>query len=113
MVNTTGVHYPLWMVASAPAIGWGLNRDFAHQEGAFFGNLFASPPAAYFCGGRDFGVRAIPGRIGSAQGAAPYSNLYGPRGLCASACTPADAAHAGEGFTSCSGFGEVINVWHE
>ena len=113
LVNTTGAHVPLWMVAQKPVIGWGLDPAFRYQEGAFFGNIFASPSAAYFCGGRDFGVNPIPGRIGSAQGAVPYSDLYGPRGLCIGTCTAADNPHSGEGFKACSGWNEVINIWHQ
>jgi hypothetical protein len=113
MVNTTGAHYPLWMVAQSAAIGWGLDPTFPYQEGAFFGNIFASPPSAYFCGGRDFGVRPIPGRIGGVQDAAPYTDIYGARGLCAPVCTPADNPHAREGFKACSGWNEIVNVWHE
>jgi hypothetical protein len=113
LVNTTGMHYPLWMAAQNPTIGWGLDPDYPFQEGAFFGNVFTSPPAAYFCGGRDFGVSPIPGRIGGMQGPTPYTNIYGARGLCSSTCTPADAPHAHEGFKACSGWNEVINIWHE
>jgi hypothetical protein len=113
LVNTTGAHYPLWMVAQSPAIGWGLDADYPLQEGAFFGDIFTSPPAAYYCGGRDFGVKPIPGRIGSAQGPTPYSDIYGNKGLCAPHCTPADIPHADEGWKACSGWNEVINIWHQ
>ena len=43
MVNTTGDHYPLWLVAQNSAISWGLDPSFPFQEGAFFGDIFTSP----------------------------------------------------------------------
>jgi len=108
LINTTGEHRPIWMAASHAAIGWGRNGDLPIQEGAFFGNLFASPPAAHYCAGRDFGRSPLPGRIGGAQAAVPYDGDAGPRGPCASVCT----AHGGDGFEACGDWKEVITVWH-
>jgi hypothetical protein len=113
LVNTTGQHYPLWMVAQSAAVGWGLDAKYPLQEGAFFGNIFLSPPSAFFCGGRDFGVQPIPGRIGSMQGPTPYTDIYGTGGLCAAHCTPADTPFAADGVKACAGWNEVINVWHQ
>lgn len=113
LVNTTGDHYPLWLVAQNSAISWGLDPSYPFQEGAFFGDIFTSPPYAYYCGGKDLGVSPIPGRIGSAQVTPPYVDAYGTKGLCLPACTPADYPHQGEGVKACSGWNEVINVWHQ
>ncbi len=113
LVNTTGDHYPLWLVAQNPAISWGLDPSFPFQEGSFFGDIFVSPPLAYYCGGRDLGLSPIPGRIGSTQVAPPYTDAYGTKGLCLPTCTPADYPHQNEGVKACSGWNEVINVWHQ
>jgi hypothetical protein len=113
LINTTGDHYPVWMVAQSPGVGWGVDPGYPFQEGAFFGNIFTSPPSAYYCGGRDLGITPIPGRIGSVQGPVPYSNIYGTKGYCSKSCTPADYPHASDGWKACSGWNEVINVWHQ
>jgi hypothetical protein len=113
LVNTTGDHYPLWLVAQNSAISWGLDASYPFQEGAFFGDIFTSPPYAYYCGGKDFGVNPIPGRIGSTQLSPPYVDAYGTKGKCLPTCTPADYPHQGEGVKACSGWNEVINVWHQ
>jgi hypothetical protein len=113
LVNTTGMHYPIWMVGNHSALGWGTNGSFPLQEGSFFGNIFASQPSAYYCGGRDLGTNPIPGRIGSAQTAPPYSDIYGTGGRCLPTCTPADIPHAGDGSKACSGWNQVITVWHQ
>jgi hypothetical protein len=113
LVNTTGDHYPLWLVAQNSAIGWSLDPAFPFQEGAFFGDIFTPEPYAYFCGGRDFGTNPIPGRIGSNQSAPPYTNAYGAGGRCLPTCTAADYPHRAEGVKACSGWNEVVNVWHQ
>jgi hypothetical protein len=116
MVNVTGVHYPIWLDAQNAAVGWGTDPKFTNQEGSFFGNLFQTPFAAYYCGGKSFGVGPIPGRIGSPQQATadvPYTDIYGSGVHCSKYCTPADYPHAGDGFKACSGWNQVITVWHE
>jgi hypothetical protein len=114
LVNTTGMHYPVWMVGQNPALGWGTNPAYPFQEGSFFGNIFTSPPSAYFCDGRDFGRQPIPGRIGSVQTSPPYTNIYGTStGRCLPTCTPADYPHAGDGVKACSGWNQVITIWHQ
>jgi len=112
-VNTTGDHYPLWLVAQNPSIGWGLDSAFPFQEGSFFGDIFTSPPYAYYCGGRDFGISPIPGRIGAAQTAPPYTNAAGTNGKCLPTCTPADYPHQTEGVKACFGWNEVVTVFHQ
>lgn len=112
LVNTTGTHYPVWMVGNHTALGFGTDAAYPLQEGSFFGNIFTSPPQAYYCGGRDLGTRPIPGRIGSTQTAPPYSNIYGTGGRCVPTCTPADIPYQNDGSKACSGFNQVISVWH-
>ena len=113
LVNTTGDHYPLWLVAQNTSIGWGLDSSFPFQEGSFFGDIFTSPPYAYYCGGRDFGISPIPGRIGGAQVAPPYTNAAGVGGKCLPSCTAADYPHQTEGVKACFGWNEVVTVFHQ
>jgi hypothetical protein len=113
LVNTTGDHYPLWLVAQNPAIGWSLDPAYPLQEGSFFGDIFTPEPYAFFCGGRDLGTRPVPGRIGGLQVSPPYTNAYGAGGRCLPTCTPADQPHQAEGVKACSGWNEVVTVWHQ
>ena len=66
-VNTSGQHIALWLDGNNTAIGYGRNNLFPYQEGSFFGNIFASPPQAYFCNGKDFELGVVPGRLGVGQ----------------------------------------------
>src|SRR2546430_2241652 len=67
-VNTSGVHIPLWIVGDNSILGWGLDSAYPYEEGSFFGNIFVSPPKAYYCNGKDFDVGVVPGRIGAGLG---------------------------------------------
>jgi hypothetical protein len=111
--NTTGVHVPIWMAAEHPAIGFGLSPDYPHQEGSFFGNIFASNPLEYYCGGRDYSVAPVSGRIGSSNADTSYSDLYGSGGLCKPHCTGSDYPHVGDGYKACSGWNHVITIWRK
>src|SRR5581483_5655457 len=51
-VNTSGQHITLWLDGDSSAIGWGRSTDYPYQEGSFFGNIFVSPPTAYYCNGK-------------------------------------------------------------
>ena len=113
LVNTTGQHISLWTVGQHKALGWGEDAGYSYQEGSFFGNIFTSPPSAYFCGGRDYGVHPIAGRIGSTQTDPPYTNIYGAGGRCGPTCTPADIPYASDGVKACSGWNAVVTVWHQ
>jgi hypothetical protein len=113
LVNTTGKNYPLWVVAQHAAIGWSLDPESPYQEGSFFGNIFASPPSAYYCEGRDFGRNPIPGRIGGNQTSPPYVNRYSDGTRCSRYCAAADHPNQGDGFKSCSGWNRVLTVWHQ
>jgi len=112
MVNTTGMHYPIWIDGQPATVGWGQNISYPYQEGSFFGNLFTSSGPAYYCEGRDFGVKPIPGRIGSLQETPPYTDInVGTK--CTAFCTPADYPHADDGSKACSGWNQVLTVWHQ
>jgi hypothetical protein len=113
LVNTTGQHVPLLMMAQHPAIGMGQSSTYPHQEGSFFGNIFESPPRAYYCGGRDFTVDVVPGRIGAAQTNAPYVNPFGAGGLCDKYCTPADYPYAKDGYKACTGWNRAVTIWRK
>jgi hypothetical protein len=110
-VNTAGVSIPIWMTAAAPGIGWGRSPSYSRQEGSFFGNVFPSPPRAYYCNGKDFAVSVVPGRLGASQPNAPYANPFPGNGYCADACTPLPAPDTGNGFKSCAGYGNLVTVW--
>jgi hypothetical protein len=124
-VNTTGRSIQMWMVGESPALGWGYDRAYPFQEGAFFGNIFVSPPAAYYCNGRSIGRGVVPGRIGATQTGSPYQNPFADPGMCASACvpsasshfeaklTPLIASHGSDGYTSCATWNHVVTVYRE
>ena len=113
-INTTGQHIPLWLDGDSPNVGWGQSTSFPFQEGSFYGNLFTSPPKAYYCDGKDFAFGVVPGRIGATQAGAPYTNPLGTNVLCKYRCTAANTS--GDGFSSCPGYGadkfsHVMTVW--
>jgi hypothetical protein len=118
-INTTGVHVPLWLVSDSPTMGWSLSSRYPHQEGSFYGNIFVSPPKAYYCDGKDFAVGVVAGRIGSTQVGAPYINSYSYNGsVCQSKntwtnCSSADSPNAAAGFKACSGFNHIVTVWRQ
>jgi hypothetical protein len=110
-VNTSGQHIALWLDGNNPAIGYGRNNLFPYQEGSFFGNIFASPPQAYFCNGKDFELGVVPGRLGVGQAGAPYKNPFPGTGYCQDYCTGAASPNTGDGYQACYGFTHVVTVW--
>jgi hypothetical protein len=116
-VNTSGLHVPLWIVGQPAAVGWGLDTPtYPNQEGAFFGNIFVSPPKAYYCNGSGVSIAPAPGRIGSVQTNPPYVNAYASSdGLCATAthCAAADKPNQAAGFKTCASGGnyQPLTVW--
>ena len=110
-VNTSGVHIPLWVVGDNPLLGWGLSSLYPDEEGSFFGNIFVSPPEAFYCDGKDFDVGVVPGRLGAGLGNAPYSNPFGGAGYCRDHCTPADIPNQNAGYKACMGYNHVFTVW--
>jgi hypothetical protein len=117
LVNTTGVHVPLWLTSPMPEIGWGQNASYPDMEGAFFGNIFVVDSSgkvpAYFCEGETH-LGLVPGRIGADQTDSPYQNPWGDGGLCSNHCStsgvPRDDGQT-DGFSSCKGYAHVITVW--
>jgi hypothetical protein len=113
-INTSGQHIALWLDSDNPSIGWGESAAYPFQEGSFFGNLFTSPPKAYYCDGRDFDRGVVAGRIGANQTGAPYANYAGTSGaLCSSVCVAADSPHESDGFKTCAGYKHPVTVWRD
>jgi len=100
-VNTSGQHIALWLDGDAPALGWGTSTDYPFQEGSFFGNIFTSPPQAYFCDGKDHALGVVPGRLGADQPGSPYTNPLGKDMLCQYRCTATGGSANKDGFTNC------------
>jgi len=104
-VNTSGQHISLWLDSPNVAIGWGRDANFPYQEGTFYGNIFQSPPKAYYCDGKDHAFAVVPGRLGANQTNSPYMNPLGPDVLCRDRCTAAGGSNGDDGFSSCPGIG--------
>lgn len=49
--NAAGQNVPIVLSSTKNALGGGTSSGYSKQEGAFFGNLFESPPRAFFCKG--------------------------------------------------------------
>jgi hypothetical protein len=110
-VNTTGKHIALWLDGTSPAIGWGRNPSYPMQESAFFGNIFISPPQAYFCNGFDWDRGPAGGRIGANQKNSPYTNPFGTDELCQNHCSA--AGYTGQEYGSCGGYNNVVTVYRD
>jgi hypothetical protein len=113
-INTSGEHISLWLDSDNAAVGWGQNASYPYQEGSFFGNIFVSPPQAYYCNGKDFDLGVVAGRLGATQSGTPYVNPYGSS---SAQCSVFCAAHGTDGFNSCpvwnpyATFSHVVTVW--
>ncbi|MBC8131413.1 MAG: RICIN domain-containing protein [Deltaproteobacteria bacterium] len=121
-VNTTGRNVKLWMVSTSATIGWGTTLDYPYQEGSFFGNIFVSPPQAYYCNGSDVDAAVVAGRIGANQINAPYKNPFPGQGFCRNSCTAStgnarhvdiDGNTVSDGFTACKGFKNIITTYRD
>jgi hypothetical protein len=97
-VNNSGQHISIWMVGPDPGIGWGSSTQYPYQEGAYFGNIFATNWQGYYCAGADMASGEVPGRLGTPMATNVYVDRYGGNGLCKqpSACTVTN-----EGYTNC------------
>jgi len=118
LVNTSGVHIPLWLASPAATVGWGHGADFPNQEGTYFGNIFKKNPTtntidAFYCNGPDFAESTVPGRLGAYQPNAPYSNPFGKDAVCASHCDVPAVPHQRDGFRSCKGYNIPVTVWRK
>ena len=56
--NVSGQPVDLWVSADHPSIGLGSSEDYPLYEATFYGNLFADPPAMFFCRGTEEGEAA-------------------------------------------------------
>lgn len=110
-INTSGRHISLWLDSDNPAIGYGQSTLYPYQEGSFFGNIFESPPQAYYCNGKDFELGVVPGRLGADIEGAPYTNPFGTDAYCQGNCVAAPFPSTGDGYQGCAGYGHVITVW--
>ena len=52
---------------SATSIGTGHSSAYKYQEASFFGNIFASPPIAHYCVGKDYAPKSWPGTNASVR----------------------------------------------
>ena len=110
-VNTTGRKIPIYL-DSPVALGFGRSNTYPMQEGAFFGNIFISPPQAYYCNGYDWDRGPVAGRIGAGTSGSPYKNPFSGTGLCQSNCSA--VGFNGEAFANCAGFGNnVVTVYRD
>jgi len=75
------------------------------QESAFFGNIFVSPPKAYFCNGRDWNRGPVAGRLAGG----PYVNPFGTNALCQNNCSAA----SNDAFGTCGSFTKVVTVFRD
>jgi len=106
-VNTSGQHISIWLIGDGP-LGFGLSSAYPYQEGSFFGNIFKSPPSAYYCEGEDFNLAVVPGRLGAAIPGAPYKDPFGATSACKKYCSPNS-----NGYSNCDGFGHVLTVYRD
>jgi hypothetical protein len=121
-VNNSGQHISIWMVGPDPAIGWATSPLYPYQEGAYFGNLFASSWQGYYCAGTDMASGEVPGRLGSPLASNVYVDKYGAGGLCNQ---PAACTVTSSGYTNCNDpmpqqpygpghkWTHVITVWRD
>lgn len=131
-INTAGIHVPLWVVAQNSTVGWALDPAYPNQEGSFFGNIFITGAhgidptkiAPFYCDGSAYDHNIVPGRIGSVQTGAPYTNPYMPGGLyanatsstsgfCSAFCTPSDYPYTMSGYKACSGWNNVLTTYRQ
>jgi len=112
-VNTTGHHVGLWLVSDDPVLGWGLSPSYPYQEGSFFGNVFSSPPQAYYCDGEGYDLAVVPGRLGADQSGAPYTNPFGTNAACKKNCMAPPGPNGSSGYTSCNKFKHVVTVYRD
>jgi hypothetical protein len=107
-VNTSGRHIPLWIIGPQPSLGWGKTNSKPMIESAFFGNIFVSPPKAYYCNGPDYDRAPVGGRIGAETSSSVFHNPYSGEGLCNDNCQSNS-----DGYTSCSQYTKPITVYRD
>ena len=118
-INAFGVPVQIDMRGDHPALRnltQEETQDYTYQEGAFYGNFFADPPAIYVCRGHG-GERAAPTkklRVCTEPLNAPESSRCGMEltGECADRCEEDPTDHS---FRKCAGgstrYREVVTVF--
>jgi len=96
LTNGSGAHIQLELSSGAPSIGLGHTSAYPYQEAAFYGNIFTSPPKAFFCIGKDF-----EGWYGLPWLAAPQRACAGYTALGIVACPYLNAGNCGGDYPSC------------
>jgi hypothetical protein len=116
LTNGAGNHVQVELSQNDSAIGGG--HSYPYQEAAFYGNVFSSPPKAFFCVGKDF-TGFLGTDLGSAQQRAcsgysllgascPYvkagncSGVLLTPGMCSFSNSSADSCKSGGGLFSSS-----------
>ena len=107
-VNTSGAHYPLWVIGPQASLGWGRSNAKPFIESAFFGNIFPSPPKAYYCNGPDYERVPVKGRIGAETSTTVFHNPYSGEGMCNDYCQSNS-----DGYLSCSQYTRPITVYRD
>ena len=120
-INTAGLHLSLWLDAANPGIGWGQNATYSQQEGSFFGNIFVSPPRAYYCEGAGFtgGISGVAaGRINAAGSDPLYVNPFGSGVPCSNTAGMVGYTSSGaaipDGFVQLNyqrNWSNIVTVW--
>jgi hypothetical protein len=93
-VNVKSNNISVWMDADNKEIQCGLNASFPKKEGAYFGNLFTSPPTAFSCWGPNWIDGSSVGRMCAGRTGCPYVSM----GLCDFSCNQTPAKDA---YTAC------------
>jgi hypothetical protein len=120
-VNNSGQHISIWMVGPDSTVGWGADADYPYQEGAYFGNIIATPWQGYYCNGKDMASGEVPGRLGTPMSSTVYVDPYGANGNCQQGTTACTALNQGYApcndpapmapYTTGHKWNHVITVW--
>jgi hypothetical protein len=105
-VNSAGFHIPLWLDSPQPNVGWGQNSSYPNQEATFFGNIFTSPPQAYYCDGAGYsGGRSIAaGRVNGDDNTI-VKNPFGSPVYCSN--TSGNVAYYSSGASTPDGYSQI------
>jgi hypothetical protein len=102
-VNNSGQHIGIWMVGPDSAIGWGGSPNYPYQEGAYFGNIIATPWQGYYCNGKDMARGEVPGRLGTPMATNVYVDPYSANGANGNCKQPTGGCtELNQGYTACT-----------
>jgi hypothetical protein len=98
--NALGETVAIEMVASHPAIGDTRTQPgtYIHEEAGFYGNLFANPPRAYTCQGRQVVEASHHGRV---CGLTPWESCGFQNQVGACYDTNSCSAESGDAYVDC------------